>query len=482
MSTIALLCLLSAPPADVSEDSADDVTEKWSVISIEGSPVGYDFSRTRTGDDGTVAENISLLNLKRFGQTFEMKMSTTVRDDAKGRLTAFRLEQKSPGQPAQVTSGRVEGDDLVITAPSAGGSSSRSVGLPADVFSPLEIQKILETNPPGPGETRTLKTFAIETAKVITTTIKGLGPRQTTDLGGNPQTLRAVEISRSDMPIKTINFLDRDGEIVRTDLGLMNMVAFASDRETALKAAGGSEYDFGLGSLVKVERSPGLEAKRSARYEVVGSALPSMPGVQAVMSRGDTQIVTVTAPEDVAAAGGDVGPEYLASTRWVDWKSPEVTAIAAKLDEDAPAAERAATAEQLVDDVIDLSSYGVGFATAGEAARSHEGDCTEHGVLLCGVLRAAGIPARTAYGLVYVDSASAMVPHMWTEAHVDGRWIPLDATRPGRPDAGYLKFGDSALASDGQLPDTGLADLTAGLNGLKVRVLEASDTNLAPAK
>ena len=41
-------------------------------------------------------------------------------------------------------------------------------------------------------------------------------------------------------------------------------------------------------------------------------------------------------------------------------------------------------------------------ATAAEVARSREGDCTEHAVLLAALARARGIPARVAMGLVYV--------------------------------------------------------------------------------
>ena len=88
------------------------------------------------------------------------------------------------------------------------------------------------------------------------------------------------------------------------------------------------------------------------------------------------------------------------------------------------------------------------------------------------MLRAVDIPARVAYGFVYVDSASAMVPHMWTEAYLGGGWKPLDATRPGWPEAGYLKFGDSALDSDASLPTKDLLELSQSVDRMKVSVLE----------
>ncbi len=57
------------------------------------------------------------------------------------------------------------------------------------------------------------------------------------------------------------------------------------------------------------------------------------------------------------------------------------------------------------------------------------GDCTEHAVMLAAMMRASGIPSRVVIGLTYSDQASAMIGHMWTEAWIDGHWIPYDSTR-----------------------------------------------------
>jgi hypothetical protein len=63
-------------------------------------------------------------------------------------------------------------------------------------------------------------------------------------------------------------------------------------------------------------------------------------------------------------------------------------------------------------------------------------------VLLAALCRARDIPARVAIGLVYIDQA--FYYHMWTEVHVGGRWIPLDATRAqGGIGAAHLKMAHS---------------------------------------
>jgi hypothetical protein len=103
-----------------------------------------------------------------------------------------------------------------------------------------------------------------------------------------------------------------------------------------------------------------------------------------------------------------------------------------------------------------------GFATASECVRSRAGDCTEHAVLLCALLRTQGIPARVASGLLYVAESGAVRNsygwHMWTQAIIDGKWIDFDAVLPPdgpRCDASHLLTGWSA--ADGASLDTDLA-------------------------
>ena len=103
---------------------------------------------------------------------------------------------------------------------------------------------------------------------------------------------------------------------------------------------------------------------------------------------------------------------------------------------------RAWKLREFVNTYIDQTDYAVGYASASEVARTREGDCTEHAVLLAAMLRAAGIPSRIATGLVYakvsVGKPAIFGYHMWTQAWLPGapgdpaatgrRWVDLDAT------------------------------------------------------
>jgi transglutaminase-like putative cysteine protease len=117
-------------------------------------------------------------------------------------------------------------------------------------------------------------------------------------------------------------------------------------------------------------------------------------------------------------------------------------------------------------------NYSTAFATAADVARTLEGDCTEHAVLLAALARASGIPARVAVGLVYSHGHQGFAYHMWTEMLINDCWVPLDATLgEGRISADHLKITDSALSDR-----AGFASFLPAANvlgQLKIEVLDA---------
>jgi transglutaminase-like putative cysteine protease len=69
---------------------------------------------------------------------------------------------------------------------------------------------------------------------------------------------------------------------------------------------------------------------------------------------------------------------------------------------------------------------------------SHRGDCNEHTQLYVAIARAAGIPARAAAGLAYLDGK--FYYHAWPEVWL-GEWVAVDPTFGQFPaDAAHLRF------------------------------------------
>ena len=96
-----------------------------------------------------------------------------------------------------------------------------------------------------------------------------------------------------------------------------------------------------------------------------------------------------------------------------------------------------------------MSPFSTSLQTAESIAKKLEGDCTEHAVLLCALMRSQKIPARIVVGFIYVPDPASFVPHMWTEAFLDGKWMPFDSTRgPNGMGLTHIKVTDSALSDD----------------------------------
>ena len=134
--------------------------------------------------------------------------------------------------------------------------------------------------------------------------------------------------------------------------------------------------------------------------------------------------------------------------------------------------ERAEAMRKFVNRYINQKGLATAFATASETARTRAGDCSEHAVLLCALLRADDIPSRVATGLIYADRFAGERDifgwHMWSQALIDGKWIDLDATLPVPYDATHILCSTSSLA-DG----TGeLSALMMMMGNLEIEVVE----------
>ncbi|OHB53199.1 MAG: hypothetical protein A2Y07_06085 [Planctomycetes bacterium GWF2_50_10] len=185
-------------------------------------------------------------------------------------------------------------------------------------------------------------------------------------------------------------------------------------------------------------------AAGSVKYTIVsksGSKL-SFPvtSAQAVTSAGAQTILTVTRQTPKPGAklpytGSDTNalkalkPSVYVQSDYKDIKLLADKAVAGATD----AATAAANIEKFVRTYISEKNYSVGYASATEVAQSRQGDCTEHAVLMTAICQAAGIPAKVAFGLLYVDEFGSrkdvFVGHAWTQCLIGDKWVDFDATR-----------------------------------------------------
>jgi transglutaminase superfamily protein len=103
----------------------------------------------------------------------------------------------------------------------------------------------------------------------------------------------------------------------------------------------------------------------------------------------------------------------------------------------------------------------VSIPNALEVLQTRKGDCNEHTVLFNALARAAGIPAKTVVGVVYLSGA--FYYHAWSEVWV-GDWVSLDSVFNQFPaDVTHVKFIEGEI--DRQL------DILQLIGKLKIEVL-----------
>src|SRR5205823_5045066 len=173
----------------------------------------------------------------------------------------------------------------------------------------------------------------------------------------------------------------------------------------------------------------------------------------------DGDIVELRDPRELRAGRADAAAsQYLAPEMLIESDAPEIRAEAEMAvsgvidsrDSRASGGVRA-RAERLTRYVNSLleKKPTVSIPSAREVLRTKVGDCNEHTALYVAMARAAGIPARTAVGLVFIHGA--FYYHAWPEVYIEegpglGLWLPVDPTLNQFPaDATHVRLARGGL-------------------------------------
>lgn len=489
--TALVAIVLSVGPILTAECQAAAKVEKadsWQVIFLSGQRIGYAHSSTEPFEHGgkemVRSTTIANMTIKRFGQSLVMRTTLITEETIDGDLLKFSYESANPPASSTSTMGTIDGDLLKIKQTVNGKVKETSQAWRKEVKSPAYQDRLLREAPLKAGETRSFEAFMPEFNRVATIKLNATDLEETTLLEGKTRKLLKIKMTQSVLPGIVMNaFVDEKGEAIKTGTSMLGteMAFYLVDRDEALKAISGAELDLAVSTLVKVKRIPNPHSTKTMKYRVTTkgkdaeSLLPSGETQKVTRNSDEISEVVVTAlPIPEKGTIEPVAAEFLASTQYLQADDQRVTEHASKAagDEKDPA-RIARLMEKYVHEKLEKKNFSTAMASAGEVARTLEGDCTEHAVLLAGMLRARGIPSRVVVGLVYVDSLSAFGGHMWTEANLGGHWIPLDATLGrGGIGAAHLKLSDSSLNDDGPSALSSFAPLMLVIGQLQIEVIE----------
>lgn len=295
--------------------------------------------------------------------------------------------------------------------------------------------------------------------------------------------MTALESLMPQTPIQS--YLDDRGDVVvsTTEMLGQTLTTYTVPAEEALKEVAGAQIDIAVNTLVASTAIPNARQTKKAVYRIKMRGedptpfFPNYPYQKVIRSGADQCDITVQAVP-VAASNRSirVDRQYLGSSRYIQTNDSAVMMhvdSAARTIIDPP--KIAIAMEKYVNQKLQHKDFSTALASAGEVARSLQGDCTEHAVLLAAMLRARHIPSRVAVGIVYIEPLAAFGGHMWTEALLGDRWVPLDATLGlGGTGADRIKLADSSFADDGPSPMTSFLPLLHVLGRIELNVLDTS--------
>jgi Transglutaminase-like superfamily len=463
--------------------------ESWQVIHIGKSRVGFGRSsietQERDGRELVVSDTEMSMAITRFGQEVKTKTQIRTEETPAGDLLAFQFELlNAPAAPTRKT-GRVENGRLIIDTEVAGKTTRSEMAWDGLLKAPGYQDRLLRDDPLKPGETRTIKSFDPQFGKTNIVTLEARGQEEVLLLDGQMQMLLKVTVASSVAPGFVLEeYLDAKGEALVTRMSLLGMSIYKVSREEALKAISGGEADLAVATLIKVAKIdrplqttravyrlsiPGEDPARLLSTGPTQAVMPIAPGVVELV------VTAISPPATTPADSKPAGDEYLVPNDYLQSDDPLVkkyAALGAGAETDPWKISR--NLERWVYEKLKRKNFSTLLASAAEVAKDLQGDCTEHAVLLSAMARARGIPSRVAVGLVYVDSLRSFGGHMWSEVHVNGVWVPLDATLgQGGIGADHIKFADSSFSEkDPVAPLSTFLPLVSVLGKLQIDVRE----------
>jgi hypothetical protein len=350
----------------------------------------------------------------------------------------------------------------------------------------------MRQQPLNDGEVREIPYLSVPLFRLAKLVLKGGGKQKVAMLDGSTQELQEVSVTialDNKAVMETIAWVDDKGETLKSAALGLQVVTYRSSQSSAESVNTAAQADLlKVTSVPLPAGTPNLHLAKTLTYNIRCSKDPlklfasrtNQTVRSAVALECDITVYSVTPDTTLPEALMQQEPPTeadLMPSPMIESADPLILDMAHQvMPEETDPWKIALALERYVHDKIERKDFSRAFATAAEVAKTPRGDCTEHGVLLAALLRARKIPARIASGLVYVDSVQGptMGYHMWTEAYIGNRWIPLDAVMgKGGIGPGHIKVMDTSLSD--QNPYVALLPVLQVLGDLKITSVKAAE-------
>jgi len=471
----------------------------WSIIELNGERAGWTRLATKINEGRITTISETRMAIRRGPIEIVVKMESRFVEDEAGEPVSLWSSRELGAAPIE-TEYTFEGDTIHVRSTQGGRTTTSKIDRPGgDWLTPYAAMRFMRASlDRGEKEIEIQSVDMSEGFRLIWIKRSEIEPAQIEVVGRTTPGFRAVTTTSAAPGSVVVEWMDHRGIPVRTETSMagMKVVTLLADRDLATAKINAPELM--ESTFVRPSRViPNADRMRRGVYllslpEAQMPELLSVGGQIAKMQDDGSVRVEVVAGRTSAASGEDLAdPALLGSSQMLRHDDPEVVRLTREALRTAGPSqiERAEALRSFVFEFVDEKSLGVGFASASEVARTREGDCSEHAVLLTAMLRAAGIPSRVASGLVYVErflgGRNIFGYHMWSQALIETdegpRWIDLDATRPARiqHSATHITLAVSAM-DDGA--SNALVELVPLIGQLKIEVKDTDAQAPEPSR
>ena len=453
-----------------SASSKEKITfDRYYMVELQDQRCGY--ARTAIRES---AEKITYLNyvhimLRQFGQDMLMVFKLISHETHDGRLISMDQTLYTNGTEVTKTA-HLESDELIITTTLFGKQITERYPVPEGGFvTETAADRLIRPLLNQPGKRLELTMLSLEggSTPFMPATLEVIGPETISAYGQAVSATKvATTITMDSVEFPSRSWCDEEGILaVRMDVVGMSIYLCASDEDQAKKPAGSADLGFVSRIVPKVPLTDPDKARKAVfrlKLKNPQAPMPDLPqtDMQRILDQGQDYVdleVTWQDPEKYACVTDHKVPQelakYLKSTLYLDWRTPAVAAAARQVtsDSDKPW-DLALALWKYVDKTIFVKNFEVAFDPASNVLSTHQGDCTEHAVLLAALARARGLPSRLVVGLTQVPGPAGRDAefgyHAWNEVWIGGTWVSLDAALRQAPvDVGHIALAVSATDS-----------------------------------
>jgi transglutaminase-like putative cysteine protease len=473
---VATAGVMNVPPPGPDAGKEKTQFDYWFVVGIEGQRAGYvNWSATEVASERsekTFIRGLRYLNLtiSRFGQTMNQWGEESDVESPAGIVHYTSMRQGLSKDQALVLTGEVKGDKLKFRSEGAIQKESEIPWSEGVVGLVREPKLFKELNLKA-GESFSYPSYIPTVNWVVRTTVTYEG-EETKALWPNTPAVKLRRFITKPDPIEkvrlpaSITWVDAETYqplLMETDFpALGGRLTFLRTTREAAQIPVTRPVEIFNANAIRLNREIwGIHGKSAAVYKVTAMRDDEPETVFATDARQEVKNLDPKAKTfelHVSASRGPVrgataqpapGKEFVESNFFINWDNPLVKQQAARALAGVPAGasdwQKAVAIERWVKENMRAFEFSQSMATADNVAKTLSGDCKQYAMLSAAMCRAAGIPSRTALGVVCAEGKKAMAYHMWFEVYADGQWLPLDATLGlGGIGPGHIKITDSS--------------------------------------